>query len=445
MPGKIYIDLTELIIYAANFDQISGVQRVEIELVKLIVNRYPSIEIINVFEVNAARLKKVLYSYRDEEDLFRRLNREFAHWGLGPNHSRHAGLPSRLKCIFKGSLRRHRFRHLEVQKGDIVFIPAGFGFAEAFSSFYRMILAQGARLVFLIHDVIPVTQPAYTPEGVERFFMLAFRLPADIITTTRFNRDDFKIAFEKVTGTPYRLPLHVVPLAHEFPGVCRDEGPLATLSPKVKEALGDRDFILCVGTIEIRKNHMVLLNVWRALREELGDSLPLLVIAGRRGWKAEATLALLDEVVAQQEPIRFIEEPSDQDLKYLYSSCLFSIMPSLFEGWGLPVGESLWFGKVCAASNTSSIPEVGGDLCLYFDPHDPDGVSSAIKQLLDRKTREAYERKIHNARLRTWAEVARDLIEVLLKISTTSAEPLLEWDEEKSERFSGADKVKQSA
>jgi len=415
--GKLYIDLTDLIIYAANFDRISGVQRVEIELIKLIFDQNTGVEIISTFEVNANALKKVLRNYKSEEDLFAGLNREFAHWVLGPNHKKNMRFLTWLRIALRNQERRLRFRRLKLNAGDTVFIPAGFGFAEAFSEFYKRILAQKARLVFLLHDVIPITQPNYTPEGVDRFFVPAMRLPADIITTTNFNARDYKNAYQQIVQVPHLSPIPIVPLAHEFPGVPRNATVAGTGSKRLEEALHGKAFVLCVGTVEIRKNHIVLFNVWRALKSEFGDRLPLLVVAGRRGWKAAPALSVIDHLKVGQDPIHFVDGPSDDELKWLYSACDFTVFPSLYEGWGLPVGESLWFGKACAASHTSSIPEVGQDLCYYFDPEEPEQMKTAIRQLLTPEIRAQFEAKIRDAKLRKWSEVAADLMDVLLKIA----------------------------
>jgi glycosyltransferase involved in cell wall biosynthesis len=157
----------------------------------------------------------------------------------------------------------------------------------------------------------------------------------------------------------------------------------------------------------------MLLSVWEELETELGDGLPTLVVAGARGWKAEVTLRKLDDLAGSNSRIIYEEAPSEDVLRWLYSACLFTVFPSVFEGWGLPVGESLWFGKACAASNSSSIPVVGRDLCLYFSSDDPQQMKAAIRSLLDPAVRRSYEDKIKGAQLRTWAEVAHDIKEII--------------------------------
>jgi glycosyltransferase involved in cell wall biosynthesis len=168
--------------------------------------------------------------------------------------------------------------------------------------------------------------------------------------------------------------------------------------------LAGAGFALCVGTIEIRKNHHALLKVWNDLAAERGPDMPRLVVAGRRGWKAHATLMELDALPAGG-PVVFIEAPTDNELRWLYASCLFTVFPSFFEGWGLPVGESFWFGKPCAASNAPSIAPVARGLCDFFSPHHKEDMKAAIGRLLDANAREAYRRRIEATPLRTWTDV----------------------------------------
>jgi glycosyltransferase involved in cell wall biosynthesis len=106
---------------------------------------------------------------------------------------------------------------------------------------------------------------------------------------------------------------------------------------------------------------------------------------------------------------------SDEELAEAYRGCLFTIFPSLCEGWGLPIAESLAHGKFCVASIRTSIPEVGGDLIDYFDPSDDDDAPAKIERLLFEPgylaAREARLRAKY--RPRTWADCARSLMRKL--------------------------------
>ena len=94
-----------------------------------------------------------------------------------------------------------------------------------------------------------------------------------------------------------------------------------------------------------------------------------------------------------------------------YGRASFTVFPSLAEGWGLPIGESLWFGKPCVASFTTSMPEVGGKLCSYADPSRIETFAPPIIGLVrDAEFYTASAGAIKASRLRTWAQASAEII-----------------------------------
>ncbi|GBQ94001.1 lipopolysaccharide N-acetylglucosaminyltransferase [Acetobacter nitrogenifigens DSM 23921 = NBRC 105050] len=157
--------------------------------------------------------------------------------------------------------------------------------------------------------------------------------------------------------------------------------PSAQRSPHLPP---EGSYVLFVSTIEARKNHALLFRVWRRLLEERpAEDVPTLVFAGRVGWLVADLMQQLENANWLDGKIRLISGPSDAELAELYQGCLFTAFPSIFEGWGLPVTESLSFGKPCVASSTTSIPEAGGPLGRYFDPEDIDDALRVIGEVLD--------------------------------------------------------------
>jgi glycosyltransferase involved in cell wall biosynthesis len=159
--------------------------------------------------------------------------------------------------------------------------------------------------------------------------------------------------------------------------------------------------VLCVGTIDRRKNQVSLVRAWIALSRR--RPMPLLVLAGRFNGMSDDVRILLER---EDCPVKVIEGPSDEDVGALYAACQFTVFPSHFEGWGIPVGESLWFGKACLASNATSIPEVGGPHCRYFDPASLDDLIEKLEGMLDDPPDMSY---LTRDQLRTWEQVAQDL------------------------------------
>ena len=129
-------------------------------------------------------------------------------------------------------------------------------------------------------------------------------------------------------------------------------------------------FVLCVGTLEIRKNLCGLSR--RSGAACVADPAPRasarLVLAGRPGWLNEDFERLMAATGNLGGWVRVLHGPTDAELDHLYRNCLFTVCVSLKEGWGLPIGESLAYGKTGVVSGVSSMPEVGGDLVEYCDP-----------------------------------------------------------------------------
>ena len=142
--------------------------------------------------------------------------------------------------------------------------------------------------------------------------------------------------------------------------------------------------MLMVGTIEARKNHGAMLRVWRRMLQTMPEAeVPDLVFAGKIGWLTTDLIQQLNNADWLGGKIRFINSPTEADLANLYQHCLFSVFPSLYEGWGLPVTESLGFGKTVVASHCSAIPEAGGEFCAYFDPDNINDAYEVICGLIE--------------------------------------------------------------
>jgi glycosyltransferase involved in cell wall biosynthesis len=177
-------------------------------------------------------------------------------------------------------------------------------------------------------------------------------------------------------------------------------------------------FALMVCTLEVRKNHLLAYQAWRRLLETRGPAgLPRLVLAGSPGWLTGDLLAQLRHDPLTRQHVLLVHGAGDAELAWLYRHCLFTLYPSHYEGWGLPVAESLAFGKLCIASDSSSIPEVGGDLVDYHDPLDGPGLVRLLERaVFDDAYRAARERQVRACyRKTTWEGSARMLLALLEK------------------------------
>ena len=175
------------------------------------------------------------------------------------------------------------------------------------------------------------------------------------------------------------------------------------------------DFILCVGTIEFRKNQNFLLNVYRRILQDRED-FPSLILAGKVGFgnnQIEHQVAY-DPILKGK--VKIINCLSDANLKLLYENCLFTVYPSLYEGWGLPICESLKYGKNIICSNTSSMIEIGNGLCHYFDPINHHEFKKLILKLATNKNyRVQKESEISSKYLpNTWINCAENIFKIVL-------------------------------
>ena len=157
-------------------------------------------------------------------------------------------------------------------------------------------------------------------------------------------------------------------------------------------------FALFVSTIEVRKNHLQAFRVWsRLLREMPHDKVPTLVFAGNPGWMVADLMKAIENTNYLNGKLMIVQGPDDATLCAMYQACLFTLFPSFYEGFGLPVSDSLSFGKVCVSSNKTSMPEVGGDYCLYVDPDNNIDAYNVIRQIIEDKARlELLEQRIKN-------------------------------------------------
>jgi len=278
--------------------------------------------------------------------------------------------------------------------GDLLFNP---GFTTWKSKQYEEVasLLAGVSYVGFIYDLLPVAFPEWwTPSQQDRYrgwFEWSGRNAASLLCCSDSTRRDAVAFFDAArieTG-----PIETLLLGDELPRA------LATRRAAAESAAAERPFVLYVSTLEVRKNHRLLFQVWRRLLERHGrDAVPDLVFVGRRGW-------LIDDFVTELEQSRFLDgkiswrqRVDDAELARLYASCLFTVYPSFYEGWGLPVAEGMAFGRWCLASDRSSLPEVGRDLAGYFDPGDVPGATAAIERAISdpaylaEKTRAVRER-----------------------------------------------------
>ena len=276
----------------------------------------------------------------------------------------------------------------------------------------------GVRYVPLVYDCIPLMtpehcQPLLAEEFAQWFSSMAAQADSALAISEWSAADAQRIAAEVV---PERaLQVSVVRLDADLRqelGVAASEG----WSPRPDLPEPQEDFVLCVGTIESRKNHLMLFHAWLALIRRHGAArVPRLVCIGKPGWLADAAMTLWRNSPALQERVSIAHGVPDVSLAGLYDRAMFTVTNSFYEGWGLPVTESLSFGRIPLVARNTSLTEAGGDAAVYFEPDNlPDLVAKLEQLIFDAAERERLEAVIRDTvTLRSWGDIADQVMRVI--------------------------------
>ncbi|WP_238255887.1 glycosyltransferase family 4 protein [Methylorubrum podarium] len=231
------------------------------------------------------------------------------------------------------------------------------------------------RAVFFVHDLIPISHPEYGRPGEAARHGLRMETVARHAAHVLVNSSDVGARFTDYArrrGLGAK-PVTVAPLGVEpvFSG-----GVGESALPR----LARPTFLVC-GTIEPRKNHLLLLNLWRDLAGRLGAETPRLVLVGRRGWEIENVADMLDRCEAIRPHVGEVVGLSTHGLAALMRGATALLMPSFIEGYGLPVVEAAASGLPVVASDIPVHREIGGRFAHLLDPLDGPGWRQAVEAL----------------------------------------------------------------
>ncbi|MBI5122418.1 glycosyltransferase family 4 protein [Candidatus Roizmanbacteria bacterium] len=184
---------------------------------------------------------------------------------------------------------------------------------------------------------------------------------------------------------------------------------------KAKYGLSD-NFVLFVGTLQPRKNITRLIKAFAKVKSDKDLDL---VIIGRKGWLYEEILQA-PEKLGIAERVKFLDNVDDDELPFFYKNARCFVLPSLYEGFGLPVLEAMKQNCPVITSNISSLPEAGGDACLYVDPEDIDDIAQKITQLVfdnDKLRKELIEKGKAQVKKFSWEKTAKETLKVLEEVA----------------------------
>jgi glycosyltransferase involved in cell wall biosynthesis len=230
------------------------------------------------------------------------------------------------------------------------------------------IAQSGVRAVFLIHDLIPLLFPEYCRDGEaakhQRRMENALKSARGLIGNSQATIDELA-AFAAANGLP--MPESIAAFI---------AGP--SVPSGVVPKCFDRPHFITVGTIEGRKNHSLLLHIWKRFVAKYGTDAPILVIVGQRGWEASQARAILERAIDLKDQVIELGRCGDEELAALITGARALLMPSFAEGFGLPVAEALQLGTPVIVSDLPVFREFASEIPTYLDPLDGIGWEAAI-------------------------------------------------------------------
>ncbi len=384
-----YFDVTDLLLYLLDHPTLSGIQRVQCEIVRNLP-ALPEVDPVHFAIVKDGGLATI-----EPASLLNTLDRFRSDPAFGVRSNVRALFESASPCI--------------ARPGDVFVATGAFWAVGGMGKLVQELKNSGVAIGLFVHDIIPISHPEYFHRRAVKIFVKAavevLGLADFILTSSNYNKTSLA-KYRSARGLK-TIPIDVVPLAHEL---SRPVNPASEIGDVIA-GLAETEFVLCVGTIEVRKNPAYLLNIWKLMVQSGRANIPTLVFAGRNGWLVRDFIEQLKACDYLDGRIALLHDVTDPELDVLYRRCLLTMSPSFDEGWGLPVGESLAYGKVCIASAVGGIPEVGGRFVDYVDPYNAySGLEQLLRYLDDPKLRRRRETTIaRHFELRSWQQFAGDV------------------------------------
>ena len=473
-----FFDVTDIVLYVEKETSVSGIQRVSFEVIKRMVERHgtgavrlsywdrgkrdyvsiPSDFIAEMVEFDPDILSTVFFGTKARSKagtpptLERYRNRPLKYWfhhlrrswhamrGNAAHFEKHGASLEEWRAFRAGALPASGEARLTdlprtpvagiAQRGDqLVVLGATWAIDGIDGALQRLKDNQGVEITQLVHDLIPIITPEHIAGDFSaefyRWLSTAMGYCTGFFANSRNTARDLAAFMEEIG---VERPIRTVPLAQAFSLVEQKQtrtvkGPEGAFKDRVTRSRSVRreilnlskvPFVLVVGTMESRKNIWRLAQAWQRLSGEAGIEVPKLVFAGKPGWYNDDFNQLMHATGNLGGWVQFADRPSDTELAYLYETCVFTAMVSFYEGWGLPIGEGLAFGKTGVVAENSSMPEVGGDMVEYCDARSIDSIHAAARRLIaDPAHRAALEARIAATTLRSWDDVTRDFVEEL--------------------------------
>jgi glycosyltransferase involved in cell wall biosynthesis len=419
--GPIYFDLTTTF-HASGHP--TGIARVEDRALRALIAKYRD------------RIVPVLWNGRTQGYL--QISRAAALAGVRPDDLERLQADGRARPVSDGEGAGAR---ILVLGGAWIRNPQ---YIAALETFKRQI---DANLTILIHDLIQMKLRHLYPEGVGDEFATNARLMArvadDFLVYSECTKSDLREflagngeLFKKIS----KFRLGDMTGFHAEQDRADEIDSTDGVESALQTRFSGKRFAIYVSTIEIRKNHALLINVWRRLVEERGAATPHLVFIGRSLWRGQEVVDSIERDDALRPFVHVLEDVDDRDLDWFYRNCVLTLYPSLYEGWGLPVAESLSYGKMCIASDRTATREIAPELTDLADPYDFRAWHDRVAYYFDNPS--ALQRREEAIRDKYtehgWDDSVQEIVSILDSSPKVPVSPAVLMPGETVEFFAGA-------
>jgi len=279
---------------------------------------------------------------------------------------------------------------------------------------YTAPLACSAPIVVSVHDVSFLEYPQYFTSFRAMQLRLTVRRTVKaascVLTVSEFSKrailDAYKLPDDKVVVLPNGVSSVFHPVARE------------TAKRSMRTALPAAAFILTVGDLQPRKNHLGLIHAFEDLIRAHPQLPHHLLVVGKETWHAPTVRAAARKSHVADR-IHFTGFVDDEELRRLYGACDLFVYPSFYEGFGLPILEAMACGRAVACSNTSAMPEVADSAALLFDPCSQRDLVFAMRDLLlNPELRQRMERLgVQRAGMFSWASSAAKTLDLYYAVA----------------------------
>lgn len=282
----------------------------------------------------------------------------------------------------------------------------------------ELVFKWGVQLVFYVHDILPIQFPEYVKDNDAdthaKRLETALNLDSILLTNSRTTASD--IAHWALSNRGMRVDPEVlyIGVEEQFSSESSADEGFSAASPFF--CSGDPSpYFVALGTIEPRKNHLLLLELWRAFASSGQQNIPHLFIVGKRGWENGNVFAFLDRCQSIKSLVHEVSNVDDGKLRALIRSARAVLFPSFGEGWGMPLVEAMAMGVPVICSDLPVFKEASQGRALALGPLDREAWRRAILQysVLDGTERQQLVEKTKSFNAPTWDAHFTKFFEIL--------------------------------